>query len=77
MGGSHFRHISFRENTEDKHRKNAKFGWYRCTVWFTLPTCDAEGNVIGKNAFQGRMIIRFDEDGKKYLYDIIDIKKEM
>jgi hypothetical protein len=41
-----------------------------------LPICDGEGNVIGKNAFQGRMIIRFDEDGKKYLYDIIDIKKE-
>jgi hypothetical protein len=68
--------ISFRENTEDKHSKNAKYGWYRCTVRFTLPTCDAEGNVIGKNAFQGRMIIRFDEDGKKYLYDIIYIKKE-
>jgi hypothetical protein len=68
--------ISFRENTEDKHSKNAKFGWYRCTIRFTLPTCDAEGNVIGKNAFQGRMIIRLDEDGKKYLYDIIDIKKE-
>ena len=32
--------------------------------------------TIGKNAFQSRMIIRFDEDGKKYLYDIIDIKKE-
>ena len=29
-----------------------------------------------KNAFQGRMIIRFDADSKKYLYDIIDIKKE-
>jgi hypothetical protein len=68
--------ISFRENTEDKHGKNAKYGWYRCTVRFTLPTCDAGGDVIGKNAFQGRMIIRFDEDGKKYLYDIIDIKKE-
>ena len=62
--------------TDDKHSKDAKSGWYRCTVRFTLPTCDDKGNVIGKNAFQGRMIIRFDEDGKKYLYDIIDIKKE-
>jgi hypothetical protein len=68
--------ISFRENSDDKHSKNAKFGWYRCTVRFTLPACDDRGNVIGKNAFQGRMIIRLDEDGKKYLYDIIDIKKE-
>ena len=68
--------IAYRENSDDKHRKNAKFGWYRCTVRFTLPTCDDKGSVTGKNAFQGRMIIRFDEDGKKYLYDIIDIKKE-
>lgn len=68
--------IVYRENSDEKHRHNAKFGWYRCTVRFTLPTCDEKGNVNGKNAFQGRMIIRFDEDGKKYLYDIIDIKKE-
>ena len=60
--------IAFRENTDEKHSKDAKYGWYRCTVRFTLPTCDDRGNVIGKNAFQGRMIIRFSEDGKKYLY---------
>lgn len=68
--------ITFRKNSDGKHSKDAKFGWYRCTVRFTLPICDDKGNVIGKNAFQGRMVIRFDEDGKKYLYDIIDIKKE-
>ena len=68
--------ITFRENSDEKHSKDAKFGWYRCTVRFTLPTCDDKGNVTGRNAFQGRMIIRFDEDGNKYLYDIIDIKKE-
>ena len=67
--------ITYKENSDDKHSKNAKFGWCRCTVRFTLPTCDDKGSVIGKNAFQGRMIIRFDEDGKKYLYDIIVIKK--
>ncbi len=56
--------IAFRENTDEKHSKDAKYGWYRCTVRFTLPTCDDRGNVIGKNAFQGRMIIRFSGDGK-------------
>ncbi|MBQ7371404.1 MAG: hypothetical protein IJW67_05915 [Blautia sp.] len=69
-------HVVFRENSDEKHIRNARFGWYRCTVRFSLPTCDDKGNIIGKNAFQGRMIIRFDEDGNKYLYDIIDIKKE-
>ena len=41
-----------------------------------MPTCNDKGEVIGRKAFQGRMIIRHDADGKKYLYDIIDIKKE-
>ncbi len=68
--------IVFRENTEEKHSSNAKYGWYRCTIRFSLPTCDDKGNVVGRNYFQGRMIIRCDADGRKYLYDIIDIKKE-
>ncbi|SFU59254.1 hypothetical protein [Butyrivibrio sp. INlla21] len=68
--------ISFRENNEEKHSKNAKFGWYRCTVRFSLPTFDDKGNITGRNYYQGRMIIRHGADGKRYLYDIIDIKKE-
>lgn len=68
--------MSFRENTEEKHKRNAKFGWYRCTVRFSLPICDDKGNISGRNCFQGRMIIRHDADDKKYLYDLIDIKKE-
>lgn len=55
---------------------DAKFGWYRCTVRFSIPICDDKGNIVGCNNYQGRMIIRCDSDGKKYLYDIIDIKKE-
>ena len=43
---------------------------------FTLPITDENRVIIGKNMYQGRMIIRCDADGKKYLYDIIDIKKE-
>ena len=68
--------ISFQENSDEKHRKDAKFGWYRCTVRFSIPICDDKGNIVGCNNYQGRMIIRCDSDGKKYLYDIIDIKKE-
>lgn len=68
--------IAFRENKEEKHSSDAKYGWYRCTIRFSLPTCDDKGNIVGQNQFQGRMIIRCDADGKKYLYDIIDIKKE-
>ncbi len=68
--------ITFRTNNEEKHNKNAKYGWYRCTVHFTIPITNEDRIIIGKNKYQGRMIIRCDSDGKKYLYDIIDIKKE-
>ena len=68
--------ITFRENTEQKHNSNAKYGWYRCTVRFSFPTSDDKGNITGRNHCQGRMIIRCDANGKNYLYDIIDIKKE-
>lgn len=68
--------IKFRENKEEKHSHDAKYGWYRCTIRFSLPTCDDTGKIVGRNHFQGRMIIRCDADGKKYLYDIVDIKKE-
>ena len=37
---------------------------------------DDKGNITGRNYYQGRMIIRHGADGKRYLYDIIDIKKE-
>lgn len=68
--------ISFQDNSEEKHKTDAKFGWYRCTVRFSIPTCDDKGIRVGCNNYQGRMIIRCGADGKKYLYDIIDIKKE-
>lgn len=68
--------IAFQENTDEKHKNNAKYGWYRCTVRFSIPVSDDRGNIVGRNNYQGRMMIRHDKDGKKYLYDIIDIKKE-
>lgn len=68
--------ITFRENNDPKHDVNAKYGWYRCTVHFTLPITNDKHEIIGKNKFQGRMIIRCDKDHRRYLYDIIDIKKE-
>lgn len=68
--------ITFHENTDEKHKSDAKYGWYRCTVRFSIPTCNDRGHIIGRNNYQGRMIIRCDANGKKYLYDIIDMKKE-
>ena len=42
-----------------------------------LPVFDEDGEITRYNVFRAAMIIRHGEDNKKYLYDIINIKKEM
>ena len=66
----------FRENHEDKHKRDAKNGWYRYDSRFALPVYDAEGELERYNIFHASMLIRHSNDGKMYLYDVIDIKKE-
>ena len=66
----------YRENTDKRHIRNAKFGWYRYDSRFELPVFDEEGNVDRYNIFRATMLIRHSADGKLYLYDILDIKKE-
>ena len=66
----------FRENHEDKHKRDAKNGWYRYDSRFTLPVYAAEGELERYNVFHASMLIRHSNDGKMYLYDVIDIKKE-
>ncbi len=68
--------VVYRPNLDDKHKSDAPNGWYRATVYFSLPVTDDKGNKIGTNTFRGRMIIRYSSKKKMYLYDIIDIKKE-
>ena len=66
----------FKENDEDKHKRNAKYGWYRYDSRFALPVYDDKGEVDRYNVFHASMLIRHDNNGKMYLYDILDIKKE-
>ncbi len=66
----------FSENTEKKHRLDAGYGWYRYDSRFAIAVYDNAGEVERYNVFKVRMIIRHDVNGKKYLYDIINIKKE-
>lgn len=67
---------NFRENLKTKHKHNAKYGWYRYDTRFALPVYNESGDVERYNVYHGSMIVRHAEDNKKYLYDIIDIKKE-
>ena len=66
----------FRENKAAKHKRNAKYGWYRYKSRFGLPVYSENGEVERYNVFHVYMIVRHDKNGRKYLYDIINIKKE-
>ena len=66
----------FRENHEEKHKRDAKNGWYRYDSRFALPVYDDKGELERYNIFHASMLVRHSNDGKLYLYDVIDIKKE-
>ena len=68
--------VRFTLNTKPKHNKDAKNGWYRYESRFALPVFGDNGEVTRYNVFHVAMILRHAEDGKKYLYDIMNIKKE-
>lgn len=66
---------SFQENTKDKHEKDAKYGWYRYDVRFGIPVYE-DKTLVRYNVFGARLLINHAENQKKYLYDILAIKKK-
>ena len=67
---------SVKSNTKQKHMVNAANGWHRYESRFGLQVYKEDGTIERYNIFHVYMIIRHDKDGKKYLYDVINIKKE-
>ncbi len=67
---------AYKRNFKDKHNKDAKFGWYRYDSRFALPVFGEKGEIERYNVFSVVMVVRHSENGKMYLYDIMDIKKE-
>ncbi len=65
-----------KDNFKEKHNKDAKYGWYKYESSFALPVFDDDGEIERYNVFQVIMVVRHAEDGKMYLYDIMNIKKE-
>lgn len=63
-------------NSKEKHKNDAKHGWYRYASRFALPVFDENGEIERYNVFHVAMIVRHSYDGKMYLYDIMNIKKE-
>ncbi|WP_022765288.1 hypothetical protein [Butyrivibrio sp. XPD2006] len=65
----------FQENTKEKHSKDALNGWYRYNIRFGIPVYE-EDILVRYNIFGARLLINHAENGKKYLYDILAVKKE-
>ncbi len=64
-------------NKEYKHDQDARYGWYRYWVRFGIPVFDDKTDeIVRYNIFRARMLVRYSEDGNKYLYDFLAIKKE-
>lgn len=66
----------FRENKSEKHQWNARYGWYRFDSAFAIPVYGVDGLIQRYNVFHASLLFRHANDGKMYLYDVIDIKKE-
>jgi len=65
----------YQNNTKDKHSKSAKYGWYRYEVRFGLPVYE-DDVLVRYNIFGARLLVNHSENHKKYLYDILAVKKE-
>ena len=63
------------ENKKEKHTDIAKYGWYRYDVRFAIPIYE-NGLLVRYNTFAARLLVNCSRNGKKYLYDILAIKKE-
>lgn len=66
----------YEENRKNKHERNAKLGWYRYDSRFALPVYGETGEIKRYNVFHVRILVRQTKDGKMYLYDLTEIKKE-
>lgn len=62
-------------NKKEKHCKLAKYGWYRYDVKFAIPIYENE-LLVRYNIFDARLLVNYAHNEKKYLYDILAIKKE-
>ena len=67
---------TFRENHKEKRSSDAACGWYYYTTRFALPIYDNEKKTGDYNVYNGCLVVNCTSSGKRYLYDLVDIKKE-
>ena len=67
---------SISEDFGKKHKKKAHQGWYRYDTRFGIPFYNSEGILERYNIYSARMLVRCDEKGNLFLYDLVRTKKE-
>ena len=63
------------EETQHTHNKDARYGMYRYDSSFAFPVKNSDGSIKRIYSYDAELLIRNPSDGKKYLYDIINIKE--
>ncbi len=63
------------EETQHTHNKDARYGMYRYDSSFAFPVKNSDGSIKRIYSYDAELLIRNASDGKKYLYDIINIKE--
>ena len=69
------RNEQWTSNRKAKHRKDAKYGWYKYDTSFAIPVKDSQGGITNYKSYSASLIVRHDADGKLYLYDVMGIKQ--
>ena len=62
------------EKAKHSTNKDAKYGVYRYSTAFAFPV-KQNGEVVNVKSFDAELVILNSSDGKKYLYDIVNIKE--
>lgn len=64
-----------RKNQEDKHKRDAKNGWYRYDSRFALLVYGDKCELERYNIFHASLLVRHSNEEKMYLYAVL-YKKE-
>lgn len=64
------------KKTVHSKNKDAKYGFYRYTTKIAVPVFDSLKKVVDARIYSADLLIRNASDGKKYLYDVTQIKRE-
>lgn len=64
----------YEPNRKEKHSRKALNGWYRYDTRFALPVYNENGDIERYNVYFARLLIRHSASGRKYLYDVMELK---